>query len=133
MIFFAALAIMLGTFQGFSKDTKGSLKTKPTNELAGQTGSYTVRPGDTLYRIASTHGTTAYALKSTNHLKSDVIQVGQKLKVPVAPNKASKVIETAASEGRPIKKLQLSPQPSKSLKDQGESSITTPIIFSASR
>lgn len=43
--------------------------------------SYTVRKGDTLGKIAERNNTTVVALKRVNHLKSDVIQIGQKLRI----------------------------------------------------
>ena len=42
---------------------------------------YVVKSGDTLVRIAKIHGLTVSALKSANHLKSDRIFVGEKLKL----------------------------------------------------
>jgi LysM repeat protein len=50
---------------------------------ATTTGSYVVKAGDSLTRIAANHGTTVKSLKSLNGLKTDRINVGQKLKVPV--------------------------------------------------
>lgn len=41
---------------------------------------YTVRPGDTLFRIASVHGTTVEKIKKTNRLgKASVLRAGQQL------------------------------------------------------
>jgi len=45
---------------------------------------YTVKSGDTLIRIAKTHGITVKALKSANNLESDRIVVGAKLRIPEA-------------------------------------------------
>lgn len=45
---------------------------------------YVVKSGDTLTRIARTHGTTVKALKAANHLDNDRIVVGAKLKLPEA-------------------------------------------------
>ncbi len=45
---------------------------------------YLVKSGDTLSRIAKTHGTTIKALKAANNLASDRIVVGEKLKIPAA-------------------------------------------------
>ena len=42
---------------------------------------YTVRKGDTLYKVASKHGISVAKLKKLNGMKSDKIRVGQKLKV----------------------------------------------------
>jgi peptidoglycan endopeptidase LytE len=45
---------------------------------------YVVKSGDTLSRIAKAHGTTIKALKTANHLSSDCIFVGEKLKLSQA-------------------------------------------------
>lgn len=47
-------------------------------------GIYLVKSGDTLSRIAKAHGTTVKALKTANHLSSDRIFVGEKLKLSQA-------------------------------------------------
>ncbi len=51
---------------------------------AGATDVYEVKPGDTLGRIAKAHGTGVTEIKSLNGLKTDRINVGQKLKLPAA-------------------------------------------------
>ena len=43
---------------------------------------YAVRPGDTLYHLAVTHGTTVQALEEANGLTSPAIIVGQVLRLP---------------------------------------------------
>ncbi|MFZ0826950.1 MAG: LysM peptidoglycan-binding domain-containing protein [Verrucomicrobiia bacterium] len=45
---------------------------------------YVIKPGDTLTRIARTHGTTVKALKAANSLENDHIVVGARLKIPEA-------------------------------------------------
>ncbi|WP_046174455.1 peptidoglycan endopeptidase [Domibacillus indicus] len=51
------------------------------NPATSTSGTYVVKSGDSLSLIASRHGMTVAALKQMNSLKSDVIFVGQKLKV----------------------------------------------------
>lgn len=47
---------------------------------------YLVNPGDTLYRIAQSFGTSVAALQAYNHIpKPDSLQVGQKLGIPSVP------------------------------------------------
>ena len=45
--------------------------------------TYTVQKGDNLYNIARKYNTTVNELKKLNNLTSDVLQIGQKLQVPV--------------------------------------------------
>jgi len=49
----------------------------PTTE-----GPYIVQPGDNLFRIALNHGVTLAALRAANGLLTDIIYVGQALKIP---------------------------------------------------
>jgi LysM repeat protein len=44
--------------------------------------TYTVKSGDTLTKIAKSHGTTVKAIESANGLNTTKIRVGQKLKIP---------------------------------------------------
>ena len=43
---------------------------------------YEVQKGATLYVIAQAYGVTVQDIKKANNLKSDVLQIGQKLKIP---------------------------------------------------
>jgi len=47
---------------------------------------YTVRPGDSLWLIARKYDTTVNAIKSLNGLTSDLLNIGQVLKIPVSQN-----------------------------------------------
>lgn len=61
---------------------------------------YTVRPGDTLYRIAARHNMTINELRSLNNLRGDVINVGQELLVRSETTAASIGSENASGYGR---------------------------------
>ena len=66
-----------------------STKNASASTPAGKTTVYTVQKGDTLYGIARKNGMTVADLMSINNLdSSDVIKVGQKLKVNVASTQA---------------------------------------------
>lgn len=58
----------------------GSSPTKP--ETPSTTDTYTVKAGDTLYKIASANNTTVDNLKLINNLDSNTLSVGQVLKLP---------------------------------------------------
>jgi LysM repeat protein len=61
---------------------------------------YTVRPGDTLYRIAARHNMTLAELRGLNNLRGDVISVGQQLLVRSGSTAAAIGSETASGFGR---------------------------------
>jgi len=55
---------------------------KPAAEATAEAGSYVVKPGDSLGKIAKVNGVKISALKEANKLSSDKIRVGQKLIIP---------------------------------------------------
>jgi LysM repeat protein len=59
------------------------------------TTEYVVKPGDSLFRIAHQHDESVAQLKSLNGLKSDVLHLGQKLKISVAPAHGRLALTTA--------------------------------------
>ena len=62
-----------------SDSNSGNTSSTPNNVVA--TSSYTVKAGDTLYAIASRYGLSVASLKALNNLSSNLIYVGQTLKV----------------------------------------------------
>lgn len=63
---------------------KATVKEEPKEVVASSsqgTGTYTVKKGDTLYRIATNHGMTVSQLKKLNNLSSNTIYPNQTLRV----------------------------------------------------
>lgn len=69
----------VGIAKHFNLKEKSSSPSNPKENTS--TGTYTVKPGDTLWGISRKYGVTVAELKSLNGLKSDLIISGQKLKV----------------------------------------------------
>ena len=81
-------------------------------ETPAPAGSYTVKSGDTLSRIALDSGMTVANLKQLNNLKSDTIYIGQTLKVKAEASKpapkptpapAPKPVETPMTSSYKVK------------------------------
>lgn len=61
----------------------GQTLTIPDAKTSSTTGNtYTVKPGDTLWKIANTYGTTVDNLKSINSLTSNTLMIGKVLTIP---------------------------------------------------
>jgi len=81
-----------GSHGGRSTGVSSSKKKKPastasksksgTSSKSGSSSKYVVKKGDTVERIARRYGTTVSKLKAANGLKSDLIRIGQTLKIP---------------------------------------------------
>jgi LysM repeat protein len=65
----------------------GSTDTAGASSDGGET--YVVKSGDTLTKIAKSHGTTVKAIETENNLSTTKIKVGQKLKIPAAATAAA--------------------------------------------
>lgn len=52
-----------------------------TSTTADAATTYTVKKGDTLYRIATTHKVSVVNLKAWNNLKTNTIKINQRLKI----------------------------------------------------
>ncbi|MGA2854601.1 MAG: LysM peptidoglycan-binding domain-containing protein, partial [Verrucomicrobiota bacterium] len=55
--------------------------TETTGSSTGGGETYVVKSGDTLTKIAKSHGTTVKAIETANNLSTTKIKVGQKLKI----------------------------------------------------
>ncbi len=53
----------------------------PAAPAAVKTSTYTVKAGDTLYKVANAHATSVAKIQQLNNLSTSTIHVGQKLKV----------------------------------------------------
>lgn len=56
----------------------------PTEKTIDTTSTYTVKSGDTLYKIASQYNTTVSNLMSLNNLKTSILSIGQVLQIPTS-------------------------------------------------
>lgn len=74
-----------GTYDSSSSQSKKYMSDYTTNSSstsdATATGTYTVKQGDNLYRIAVNHGMTQQELMDLNGLTEPAVSVGQVLKV----------------------------------------------------
>ena len=60
----------------------GQILQVPSQKSEESTTIYTVKSGDTLYKIANQHNTTVTELMSLNNLKSNLLNIGQPLILP---------------------------------------------------
>jgi peptidoglycan DL-endopeptidase LytE len=103
-ISFAIIAVLLSSIPGYAKSTarKRSKRTsQPTSQLNFER-SYSVRAGDSLYKIAQDFGTTPGALKSANGLESTRIKPGQILNIPAPKSAAAKTGKPHPAESAAI-------------------------------
>jgi LysM repeat protein len=68
-----------------SSSSSSTVKKKPTSTTAKKSSSsktHTVAKGDTLYGLALKNKTTVAKIKAANGMSSDLIRLGQKIKIP---------------------------------------------------
>ena len=64
-----------------SRKNKNKNDTNSRKANNNKTKTYTVRKGDSLYKIAKAHGMTVKELQNLNNLRNDKLDIGDKLKV----------------------------------------------------
>ena len=57
----------------------------PKEEVISSENVYTVKPGDTLYKIANTYGVSIDDLIVANNLSSNILTIGQEIIIPIKP------------------------------------------------
>lgn len=67
---------------GYTPRGPSTVSAKSTVQTLPTTTSYTVRPGDTVWRIAMNHRVSPGEIMQLNGLKSDSVNAGQTLKIP---------------------------------------------------
>ena len=85
-----------------AKSAKPAVK-REYKPYTGETKLYVVVAGDTMGGIAYSNGLSIRQFKELNGLKSDVIRVGQKVKIPAEKVKSDKPVAVAA-EKKPAEK-----------------------------
>ena len=60
----------------------GQILKLPTEKKSEENKVYTVKPGDTLYRIATQNKTTEEIIKILNNVKDDTLSIGQQILIP---------------------------------------------------
>lgn len=75
-----------------------------TSESFAASSTYTVKQGDTLYKIAKMHKITVNELKTWNNIKSNIIQPNQKLKIVKSASKTP----SRSSEDNVVKEITVS-------------------------
>lgn len=90
--------------QGAGTESTASAANASGN-LSSSGNSYTVKPGDTLTKIAKSHGVTVSQLRNSNNLKTSRVNVGQKLKIPARGEAGSETnaVPKKAAATRPHK------------------------------
>jgi len=87
-----------------SRKRKRGAASSEDDEAAPAASTHRVRSGETIASIASRYKTTAAAIKNANHLRSNSVRVGQKLRIPAAASVASESgrsrRDTAKSNGK---------------------------------
>ena len=105
----------------FAKPQAQKTAKKSYAPYSGATKEYVVKSGDTLGAIAYGNGINIRQLKELNGLESDVLKIGQKLKIPAekvaAPVVAAKPAPVVKKETAPAKKEAVAGKSEKDVED----------------
>ena len=93
--------IYVGQVLSIPGSGSASRTTAPSSSSARSGGSYTVKAGDNLTRIAKQHDVSVSELRRLNNLTSDTIRVGQVLQVPQVGGGAPSVRSSTGSTTAP--------------------------------
>lgn len=94
------------------KKVKSATHKKTAAPAVAGPGEVVVVSGDSLSKIAAKNGTSVKALKEVNKLQSDVIRIGQKLKLPAGAEKSTSTAAPApAPAPQPAPALEAAPAP----------------------
>lgn len=80
----------------------------PSKEVSeGETNIYTVKSGDSLYKIAQNNNTTIDEIKRLNNLTSNILSVGQVLKLPTTSSEtpSSNTVDYTVKSGDSLYKI----------------------------
>jgi len=130
-IFVAAIALLIAPVVGYAGNANKSSATHKKNlQKTSVTDSarYSVRPGDSLIKIAKHFGTSPESIKSANNLKTSKIKAGQILTIPRSKSAAvKKETKPAAQTLSDPNQTYMSAAPSPSADtDKGADSETAP-------
>ncbi|CAN7407321.1 peptidoglycan DD-metalloendopeptidase family protein [Pararhizobium sp. LjRoot235] len=122
------VAILPGQAQSREKGTNRTdmaAGKQPVAGEGGKGGTYTVKAGDSLNRIAKTNGVSVEELRKANGLTTAAIRIGQTLKVPGASTSAPDQVVTASVPG---KKLDAKPDAKLAKADEAKPAQYTPPV-----
>jgi peptidoglycan DL-endopeptidase LytE len=109
--FFTVFALLFISALSYSKNisnpAKPSSQNKNTLQISRKTpqlnadGTYEVRQGDSLYRIARVFGTSVDELMAENDLRSNKLKIGQELRIPTGQSLVVSTQEAPKSKAPP--------------------------------
>ncbi len=81
------------------------IPTRITNEDTNNYIIYTVKAGDSLYKIAQNYGVSVDEIKNLNGLSNNLLSIGQMLKIPTQTNNNSEILTYIVKAGDSLYKI----------------------------